>query len=138
MDNTSRGSIMNQLFDCVCTAIKQSTEKLKSACPSKKERPRKKCTDSKLEKDEEIDIGPPCTEKRPYMLPSQICPKTVSCCYIKMQDPYAPCCCDIKPQPPPCPPKCYRRQPRKPICGCDLCKRNVDSKCCSPTVTSHV
>lgn len=71
------------IFPVVHAAIKQSTERLKSACPSKKER--KRCTDSKLEKDEETDIGPPCTERRPYMLPSQICPKTVSCCYIKMQ-----------------------------------------------------
>lgn len=66
----------------VHSAIKEGTEQFKSACPSKKEKLRKKCTESKLEKDEKID--PPYIEKRQYMLPSQICPKTVSC-YIKMQ-----------------------------------------------------
>ncbi|XP_011061649.1 PREDICTED: sperm mitochondrial-associated cysteine-rich protein-like [Acromyrmex echinatior] len=91
--------------------------------PSKKRKPKKRCKPEKPEED--TDIGPPCTEKQPYILPSQICP---SCCYIKMQDPYAPCCCETKP--PPCPPKCYRRQPREPICECDLCKKGVDSKCC--------
>ncbi|XP_072747898.1 uncharacterized protein [Anoplolepis gracilipes] len=138
MDDTPRGSILDQLFDCVHSAIKQGTEQFKSACPFKKEKSRKKCTDSKLKKDEEeIDIGPPCIERRSYVLPSQICPKTVSCCYIKMQDPYAPCCCETKPQLPPCPPKCYRR-PQKPICGCDLCERNIESKCCSSTLTSNL
>lgn len=73
------------IIPIVHSAIKQGTEQFKSACPSKKEKSRKKCTDSKLKKDEEIDIGLPCIEKRPYILPSQICPKTISCCYIKMQ-----------------------------------------------------
>lgn len=112
--------------------VEWSTRKLngkKSACPSK--RSKKSC---KPEKAEEKDkgVGPPCTEQRPYILPSQICPKTASCCYIKMQDPYAPCCCETKPQSPPCPPKCHRRRPREPICGCDLCKKNIDNKCCDP------
>lgn len=75
---------MEKLFWVICTVqsgVEWSSEKLKSACPSKKGKPRKRC---KPEKTEE-DIGPPCTEQRSYILPSQICPKTVSCCYIKMQ-----------------------------------------------------
>ncbi|XP_039306353.1 uncharacterized protein LOC105207471 [Solenopsis invicta] len=108
--------------------VEWSLEKLKSACPSKKKKPRKGCKPEKAEED--IDIGPPCTEQRSYILPSQICPKTTSCCYIKMQDPYAPCCCETKPQLPPCPPKCHRRRLREPTCGCDLCKKDLDNKCC--------
>ncbi|TGZ48358.1 Uncharacterized protein DBV15_04523 [Temnothorax longispinosus] len=128
-DDTSAENILERLFDYVQLGVEWGSEKLKSACPSKKGKPRKRC---KSKQAEEEDIGPPCTEQRSYILPSQICPKTISCCYIKMQDPYAPCCCETKPQPPPCPPKCYRRRPREPTCGCDLCKKRVNSKCCDP------
>ncbi|XP_011861412.1 PREDICTED: uncharacterized protein LOC105558385 [Vollenhovia emeryi] len=129
-DDTSSESILERLFDYVQLGLEWSSEKLESACPSKKRKTRKKC---KLgQSDEDTDIGPPCTEQRPYYtLPSQICPKAASCCYIKMQDPYAPCCCEPKSQPLPCPPKC-RRQQREPTCGCDLCKKSADSKCCDP------
>ncbi|XP_018392207.1 PREDICTED: sperm mitochondrial-associated cysteine-rich protein-like [Cyphomyrmex costatus] len=129
-DDTSLENILEQLFDCVQLGVEWSSEKLQSMCPSKKRKPKKKCKPEKAEEDS--DIGPPCIEQQPYILPSQICPKSVSCCYIKMQDPYAPCCCETKPQPPPCPPKCYHRQPREPTCGCDLCKKSVESKFCEP------
>ncbi|XP_012539080.1 sperm mitochondrial-associated cysteine-rich protein [Monomorium pharaonis] len=130
-DDTSHESILEQLFDYVQLGVERSLEKLKSACPSEKRKQKKSC---KSQETEEEDIGPPCTEQRSYILPSQICPKTSSCCYIKMQDPYAPRCCEIKPQPPPCPPKCRRPRPREPTCGCDLCKKDVDNKCCGPMV----
>ncbi|XP_011704368.1 PREDICTED: uncharacterized protein LOC105459796 [Wasmannia auropunctata] len=133
-DDTSQENILEQLLDYVQLGIEWSTDKLRSACPSIKRKLKKECKPEKAED----DIGPPCTEHpRSYILPSQICPKTASCCYIKMQDPYAPPCCETKPQPPPCPPKGYRRQPREPTCGCDLCKKNVDSKCCNPIAAFH-
>ncbi|KAI4503381.1 hypothetical protein M0802_001603 [Mischocyttarus mexicanus] len=54
-------------------------------------------------------------------------PREPSCCFIKMQDPYAPCCCE--PKPAPCPP--HHEEPREPICGCDLCKKGYpNDKCC--------
>lgn len=68
----------------ICTVhsgLEWASERLTKVCPPKK---RKKCT--KPEKiEEEINIGPPCTERQPYIPPSQICPTIDSCCYIKMQ-----------------------------------------------------
>ncbi|XP_076653034.1 uncharacterized protein LOC143359171 [Halictus rubicundus] len=70
-------------------------------------------------------------KKSPYTPPSQFCPPVKSCCYIKMQDPCAPCCCETKPKLPPCPPKYGPQEPREPICGCDLCQKNPNNdKCC--------
>ncbi|RLU22406.1 hypothetical protein DMN91_004684 [Ooceraea biroi] len=136
-DDTSQESIFCQLFDCVLNSKTEwglNGEESKSACPSRKKKPRKKCTEPNSKKiEEEVDIGPPCTEEEPCKLPS---PKKASYCYIKMQDPYAPCCCEARPQLPPCPPKCHPRPSQRLICGCDLCKkRNIDNKCCGSTAT---
>nr|XP_012233790.1 PREDICTED: uncharacterized protein LOC105678763 [Linepithema humile] len=128
-DDTSSESIFDQLMH---SGLEWVSERLTKACPPKK---KKRCTEHK-KVEEEIDIGPPCTGQ-PYISPSQICPKMVSC-YIKMQDPYAPCCCETKPQPPPCPPKYHRRQLRESTCGCDLCKKEgIRSKCCSSTTAFY-
>ncbi|XP_033327611.2 uncharacterized protein LOC117221075 [Megalopta genalis] len=77
----------------------------------------------------------PSGKRSPYVLPSQICPDSnKSCCFIKMQDPCAPCCCETKPKLPPCPPcppKYGPQEPRQPICGCNLCQKDPNnSKCC--------
>ncbi|KAL0107768.1 hypothetical protein PUN28_014800 [Cardiocondyla obscurior] len=111
-DSASPDNIFQQLYDCVQLGMEWSSEKLESVCPSEKRK--KKC---KPEQADDLDIGPPCAGRS-------------ASCYIKMQDPYAPCCCETKPQPPPCPPKSHRRRSREITCGCDLCKKDIEGKCC--------
>ncbi|XP_020290188.1 uncharacterized protein LOC109857849 [Pseudomyrmex gracilis] len=110
----------------IYSGVEWSVEQIKSACPPKMRKPKKNCTKPKPKMEEETEISLPCTEKRPYETSEQIC-------YIKMQDPYAPCCCKTQEQLPPCPPKHYR-EPREPTCTCDLCKKKgIRSKCCDST-----
>ncbi|XP_078044387.1 uncharacterized protein LOC144473890 [Augochlora pura] len=74
----------------------------------------------------------PSGKRSTYAVPSQICPDSnKSCCFIKMQDPCAPCCCETEPKLPPCPPKYGPQEPRQPTCDCDLCQKDPNNnKCC--------
>ncbi|XP_066600136.1 uncharacterized protein [Prorops nasuta] len=75
-----------------------------------------------------------CPKPKPYISPEEICPSITippTCCFIKMQDPCAPCCCDTRPPPKICPPKKYPLPKRKPTCECDYCKQgHASPKCC--------
>ncbi|XP_012271591.1 uncharacterized protein LOC105694973 [Orussus abietinus] len=77
-----------------------------------------------------------CPEPEPFIGRAQVCPDEYvppTCCYIKMQNPCAPCCCEDKPESkaPVCPPKCYPEVPREPSCGCDSCQKSfAERKCC--------
>lgn len=84
-----------------------------------------------------------CREPKRPLRPEEFCPDfgkakpppSPPCCFIRMQDPCAPCCC---PAPKKCEDECYPGRKRDPICGCDLCKKKLcpDGKCCGPTEPS--
>ncbi|XP_076277044.1 uncharacterized protein LOC143207454 [Lasioglossum baleicum] len=145
-------SLLGKLFDNVMKSdwnIWNLSENNKpSACPSKRKKMEQEEKEERAriaaaqrsmeaggERDSESangDLRDPSGEKKSlYTPPSQICPPIKSCCYIKMQDPCAPCCCETKPKLPPCPPKYGPQEPRQPICGCDICQKNPNNdKCC--------
>ncbi|XP_015428677.1 PREDICTED: uncharacterized protein LOC107185498 [Dufourea novaeangliae] len=139
-DDGSCRSVLGQLFDYVSGSNAWNVSQNKqSACPSKRkkleeeDRARQRLaegegSESQSSEDKSKDSH---DDKLPYTPPSKMCPTVKSCCYIKMQDPCAPCCCDTKPKLPPCPPKYGPQEPRRPICGCDLCQKNPDNdRCC--------
>ncbi|XP_046746857.1 sperm mitochondrial-associated cysteine-rich protein-like isoform X2 [Diprion similis] len=105
---------------------------------------RKSCTTNLIDgntkhesnKSSPAQCHPGCPEPKRPLQPEEFCPnigkpKPPECCFIRMQDPCAPCCC---PPPPQCEDECHRGPKRDPICGCDLCKKKQcpDGKCCGP------
>nr|XP_031846480.1 uncharacterized protein LOC116433016 [Nomia melanderi] len=144
-------SLLGKFFNYVSKSnwnIWNVSQNKQSACPSKRKKIEKeegkgeeeRVTQRSLNGDQEgaesqfsddILKDSPDEKESPYTPPSRVCPTVKSCCYIKMQDPCAPCCCESKPKLSPCPPKYGRQESRQPTCGCDICQKNPgNEKCC--------
>ncbi|XP_017755111.1 PREDICTED: uncharacterized protein LOC108547212 [Eufriesea mexicana] len=127
-------SVWNNLFGSVNSGITWTSSQIKSACPPRKKKGKKRLENGEKLLDEEkkdIPQSESSLPKKSYTSPSEICPAVESCCYIKMQDPCRPCCCEETTKPLPCPPKQGPQKPRESVCGCELCQKNPDNeKCC--------
>ncbi|XP_076397268.1 uncharacterized protein LOC105663411 isoform X2 [Megachile rotundata] len=142
-------SVLDKIFDCVNNGFNWTATQIKSACPHKRKKMEEDGDGEKFPgvgpkssddpsgapgtgPDDPGSPGAPGTGPRsPYDSPDKVCPSMKPECFIRMQDPLAPCCCDTKPKPPPCPPKQGPQEPREPICDCDLCQKNpYHEKCC--------
>ena len=135
-----------ELRETVNSGLTWTALQIKSACPQKRKKLDEESSESEKSGGNDTDdpsvtprIAPKTDSETdpktsPYTSPGQICPPVKPRCFIKMQDPCAPCCCETKPKPLPCPPG--PQEPREPICGCELCQKNPNhEKCCDKNKT---